>query len=111
MASAYLEYGSVAAQKADGLQAANGQTLGKCVAIETLTISASPANGAVAGTATKNVVRITAGAAIFVAIGTTPDTSAAVATAATQARRYMASGSSLVLALGAGELVSVLTAP
>ncbi|MCX5495385.1 hypothetical protein OSH11_11760 [Kaistia dalseonensis] len=73
-------------------------------------MSASQVVGTVTGGAGKNSVRVTVDAAAFVAKGSTPDASATTATSATDAKRYLAAGTSIDLILYAGQKIAVLAA-
>jgi len=108
MASAYIEYAVAALPAPAGLSSGAGSSVhGKCAASEVLTISGTQADGTVAGAAGKTYARITTDTACWVAIGSAPDTTATVATATSNARRVMLAVTSIDVALGTGQKVSV----
>lgn len=112
MASAYIEYGRRAMPLIEGFTSPGGNSIhGKCIAQETLTISGTQANGTTVAGDTMNYARITTDTLCYVAVGSTPDTTAVAATSATSARRVMLANTTIDVSLTAGQKVSVKSAP
>jgi hypothetical protein len=105
MAKAMIEIGEKDALFAH-LPAPRSYT-GKCLAFDELEIEATVRTSA-AASEYDAAAKVRAGANMHYAIGTTPDPTAVAATAATSAKRYLASGELAEISLPKGAKISVV---
>ncbi len=109
MATLHVEYGPVA------LKSPNGSSIhGNAVFYQGLTISGSPATST-AATAPQignadGVARCSTDTNCFIAVGSTPDTTATGATGTSSAKRFLAAGATISLPILAGQSVGVVAA-
>lgn len=113
MATASVEIGGI-----DFMHYSGSSINGPCLYQEALAISGSTTTMAQAVTAAQVaacnnacIARIPVDTDCYVAKGTVPDPAATVSTNATTARRYVAAGSAIELAIAAGEKIAVKSFP
>lgn len=82
---------------------------GKCLSFDELEIEAT-VRTSVPAAEHDTIAKVRAGANMFYAIGSTPDPTAAASTAASSAKRYLASGELVEITLPKGAKVSVKSA-
>lgn len=109
MATLHVEYGPVA------LKSPNGSSIhGNAVYYVGLAISGSQATS-VAATGDQlgnvdGVARLSTDTNCFVAVGSTPDTTATVVSGTTSAKRFLAAGATITLPITRGQSVGVVAA-